>query len=446
MKSMFRAVLLLVCFFSPTMAESDGSGIQGTWDGVLEAGAVRLSVVIHVSQAADGSLTANLDSPDQGALGIPIDTISFENSILRFELKGIGASFQGTLNKERSEIVGEFQQGRAMPLVLTRRATKPMQVVNDGWKDLSSHETGMVKVNGVNLHYLDWGGRGEPLLLLAGLFSSAHSFDDIAPKFADNFRVLALTRRGHGRSDTPVSGYALETLVEDIRQFLDAKKIDRVCLAGVSAGGVEAAMFAARYPDRVRKVVYLDSAYDHSTAFASKWKPREDTDPIKNTKMPFPPAESCVSFAAFHEWYENTQGQWSPGVEANLRDMYLLPDGTVKRVPVSFAIAGEIIESGMKAPPDYSKVTAPALAVFAVSDRHPNLPADADADLRRLAQKYVDTVTKPMQREQIEQLRKCGAKVTILELPGVTHSAFMDKDQDQIIKAIKAFLTDAPVH
>ena len=58
-----------------------------------------------------------------------------------------------------------------------------------------------MSVNGVSLHYLDWGGDGQPLLLLAGLFGSAHGFDEIAPVFARDFHVLALTRRGHGKSD-----------------------------------------------------------------------------------------------------------------------------------------------------------------------------------------------------------------------------------------------------
>src|SRR5262245_5838199 len=47
-----------------------------------------------------------------------------------------------------------------------------------------------VTVNGVNLHYLEWGGSGETLLFLAGLSDSVHRFDSFAPKFIDRFRVL----------------------------------------------------------------------------------------------------------------------------------------------------------------------------------------------------------------------------------------------------------------
>ena len=147
-----------------------------------------------------------------------------------------------------------------------------------------------MSANGVRLHYLDWGGDGQPLLLLAGLFGSAHGFDEVAPALARHFRVVALTRRGHGKSDSPATGYALDVLVEDIRQFLDALHLDRVPVAGVSAGGVEAALVAARYPDRVDRVVYLDSAYDHSAAFRQKWAQRLAGNPVTRTRLPFRPA------------------------------------------------------------------------------------------------------------------------------------------------------------
>src|SRR4051812_22060568 len=84
------------------------------------------------------------------------------------------------------------------------------------WVDKSPHKSGFVSVDGVKLHYLDWGGKGKVLLFLAGLGNSAHIFDDIAPKFTGRFHVLALTRRGHGQSDKPATGYDLPTLTDDI--------------------------------------------------------------------------------------------------------------------------------------------------------------------------------------------------------------------------------------
>src|SRR5262249_14945641 len=140
------------------------------------------------------------------------------------------------------------------------------QTPAEAWIDRSPHTTHFIKVNGVRLHYLDWGGKGEVLLFLPGLSCTAHIFDDLAPQFTDHFHVLALTRRGFGQSDKPAGGYDTRLLVQDIVEFLDALKINKVTLVGHSMAGDELTWFAAMHPERVRKLVYLDAAYDGSTA------------------------------------------------------------------------------------------------------------------------------------------------------------------------------------
>ena len=127
--------------------------------------------------------------------------------------------------------------------------------------DTSPHTSNMLEVNGIHLHYLDWGGSGPILLFLAGMGCNAHIFDKFAPRFTDQFHVLALTRRGHGESDHPKSGYDIDTLTEDIRLFLDRLKIDRAILAGHSLAGIELSHFAALHPERLLKLVYLDAAF-----------------------------------------------------------------------------------------------------------------------------------------------------------------------------------------
>src|SRR4026209_2791543 len=78
---------------------------------------------------------------------------------------------------------------------------------------------GFVTVDGVRLHYVDYGGIGRPLLFLTSLGSNAHQFDVLAIKFVDRFRVLALTRRGKDPSDKPPSGYDTTALAGDIKGF-----------------------------------------------------------------------------------------------------------------------------------------------------------------------------------------------------------------------------------
>ena len=77
----------------------------------------------------------------------------------------------------------------------------------DAWVDTAHHKPGFVTVApGVRLHYLDFGGTGQPLVLLAGLGNTAHAYDDFAPALTDRFHVIALTRRGFGESSHPDSG------------------------------------------------------------------------------------------------------------------------------------------------------------------------------------------------------------------------------------------------
>src|SRR5687767_1514192 len=151
----------------------------------------------------------------------------------------------------------------ALPLVLMI----PTLTRADEWKDPSPHKSQLVTVNGVKLHYLDWGGNGPALIFLAGMASSAHNFDDLAPRFVDKFRVLALTRRGTGASERPESGYTLTQLADDIKGFMDALGFKRASLAGHSLGGDEITVFAGKYPDRVDKIVYLDGAFNRAKEF-----------------------------------------------------------------------------------------------------------------------------------------------------------------------------------
>ena len=69
--------------------------------------------------------------------------------------------------------------------------------------NVSNPKSDFVHVNGLRLHCLDWGGNGPTLIFLTGMGSSAYIFNKFAPRFNAKFHVLALTRRGHGDSDTP---------------------------------------------------------------------------------------------------------------------------------------------------------------------------------------------------------------------------------------------------
>jgi pimeloyl-ACP methyl ester carboxylesterase len=124
----------------------------------------------------------------------------------------------------------------------------------------AGHEVTFVTVEpGVQLEVLDWGGEGDALVLLAGLGDNAHVYDQFAYQFTDRFHVLGITRRGFGRSSQPPHGYDLDTRARDDIAVLDKLNIRQAVFVGHSVAGTELSKLGAVYPDRVKKLVYLDA-------------------------------------------------------------------------------------------------------------------------------------------------------------------------------------------
>lgn len=99
-------------------AQTNGSA-EGTWVGALDVGVMSLRVVVHVQQTADGAHTATIDSPDQGATGIPVADVTATDGTLILEVPSIGARYEGSIAGD--EIDGTWLQGgRSLPLTLQR--------------------------------------------------------------------------------------------------------------------------------------------------------------------------------------------------------------------------------------------------------------------------------------------------------------------------------------
>src|ERR1700689_1686179 len=82
-------------------------------------------------------------------------------------------------------------------------------------RDPSKHRVQFVSVeDNVQLEVLDWGGTGQPLVLLAGSGNTAHVFDGFAEKLTDLYHVYGVTRRGYGASSYPESGYGDKRLAD----------------------------------------------------------------------------------------------------------------------------------------------------------------------------------------------------------------------------------------
>src|SRR5438270_11420079 len=103
-----------------TADKRSSSPIAGDWQGTLQAGVQQLHIVLHITQSADGSLKATMDSVDQGANGIGIDKILFQDGKLSFTSGDVHGSYEGKLNGAGSEIAGTWTQGQPLPLNFKR--------------------------------------------------------------------------------------------------------------------------------------------------------------------------------------------------------------------------------------------------------------------------------------------------------------------------------------
>lgn len=132
-------------------------------------------------------------------------------------------------------------------------------------------------VNGLRLHYLDWGGDEgkQPFLMLHGISRVAHTFDHIAPAFLDRFRVIAIDMRGHGDSDwSPEGNYLVEDYASDLEAFIDQLNLRDVVLLGNSTGGRVVQVYAGMHPERVAKLIVEDVGPERPTSIASGFAQR----------------------------------------------------------------------------------------------------------------------------------------------------------------------------
>lgn len=117
-----------------------------------------------------------------------------------------------------------------------------------------------VTVDGLRIHYLDWGAPEKPpLVMLHGIGRVAHTFDHIAPHFASKYHVMAVDMRGHGDSAwDPKGAYLVEDYVKDIEGLAAQLRLRNIVIWGNSTGGRVAQVFAGLHPDLVAAIISED--------------------------------------------------------------------------------------------------------------------------------------------------------------------------------------------
>jgi fermentation-respiration switch protein FrsA (DUF1100 family) len=247
--------------------------LAGAWLGTLKVPMAELRVVFNITANPDGSLSATLDSPDQGATGVPITSISFANGQLTLESKPIQGRYEGTLSADGSTMDGKWTQAGIsldLPMKRVTEAPKPMrpQEPKKPYPYIDEEVTYQNAKAGIILAgTLTMPRTGSPfpaVLLITGSGSQDRDETVFGHRpflvLADfltrrGIAVLRVDDRGMGGSKGDTSQATSEDSAQDVSagiEFLKTRKeIDakRIGLIGHSEGGIIAPMVAVKSAD-----------------------------------------------------------------------------------------------------------------------------------------------------------------------------------------------------
>ena len=118
MKNYFLMLTILLTLAGQLFGQT--RGLDGTWNGTLDAAGTKLRIVITVTRSDSGAYSGKFESVDQGAT-VPFDSVTLEGDKARFEVKAAAIVYEAVLNSDRTELNGTFtQSGQAFPLSFKR--------------------------------------------------------------------------------------------------------------------------------------------------------------------------------------------------------------------------------------------------------------------------------------------------------------------------------------
>ncbi|RMG76750.1 MAG: alpha/beta fold hydrolase [Bacteroidetes bacterium] len=254
--------------------------ISGDWHGLLEIQGLKLRLVFHLTQDGD-TLHATLDSPDQGAFGMPVREATFGGNQLSIQMPDLFLQYTGTPNADFTEMTGTFRQGAVQaPLSLSRKAPEKPVVRRPQTPEKPypyreeevrfSNPRAQIQLAGT-LTIPQGEGPFPVVVLISGSgpqdrnesLMGHQPFLIIADYLTrKGIAVLRFDDRGVGASEGDFSTATSADFATDVLaavHYLKSRKdirADQIGLAGHSEGGLIAPIVAAKSPD-VRFIVLL---------------------------------------------------------------------------------------------------------------------------------------------------------------------------------------------
>lgn len=264
-----------------------------------------------------------------------------------------------------------FRSQRITAAIFLCLALQTMQAQR---REVAAPKATLVTVEpGVRVEVLDWGGTGRPLVFLAGLGGTAHSYDTFALNFTGKFHVYGITRRGYAPSDVPApigDNYASDRLGNDVISVLDHFQLKKPVLVGHSIAGEELSSIGSRSPDRVGGLIYLDAAFRYAFSPIDRGDFQIDTLELKKrlndiTKA-ISPAESRVAVKAALDalpQYEKDLAQQKSDLD---KTPDMAPAEYEKEKAAHTSSEGLIEDAIQRGERRYTSISCPVLAIFAL--------------------------------------------------------------------------------
>ena len=190
---------------------------------------------------------------------------------------------------------------------------------------IASSTSRFIEVNGVKLHYLDYGTAGcRPMVCVHGGAAHAHWFDFVAPGLTPDHHVFAPDLRGHGDSEwADPQTYSFESHAADMNAFLEKLDLSDVVLVGHSMGGMISLLHAATHPGRISRLIIVDSTMlmpmdrvEKMREFSARQARVYATQDELIARYRLEPAKSQLAAAevihhmAIHSGRQYDEGQW----------------------------------------------------------------------------------------------------------------------------------------
>ncbi|MBI4609504.1 MAG: alpha/beta hydrolase [Candidatus Rokubacteria bacterium] len=272
-----------------------------------------------------------------------------------------------------------------------------------------------VKVNGVSLAVQDWPGKGAAAVCIHGLTANHACWASIADILSPDYRLIAYDLRGRGESDKPEKGYSLQIHCQDLVGLLDHFGVKKAIIMGHSLGAHIGVCFAARFPQRVSKLVLVDGGIDVRAEILDSLAPA-----INRLGIEFP---SMDAFLQLMQSLPMLAGRWNDYLERYFRyDVETLSSGAVRSKVARHAIEEEL-----------ANLARERLWVYHHQVKCPTL-------IFRAPDGLLTATDCLMTQEEAEAMAHAIRKSTLVVVPGTNHYTVLLGKNPKVKNALRAFL------